>query len=254
MPSDIVLGAGGAAALVCVALLAIRPTATAGTAAGFAPWAVVVGLLHALRRAPAYPPDWARVLEWPGIAAIGVVLIGGAWLGASLFGGDEGAAGSYMASIGYGAAIPPLLVLASVAAGADGATVIAPVGIVIGSVVAGLVLYLLVARLRPGVTATGLAGGVLLFGHVLDATAGLVLLTDTAVVPGFARVATAVEDPFLAQVGYLGLRGILAVVALIVLTAWTRRQHSGHVGVGVVGSWGLAAGVHTIALAFAGLL
>lgn len=246
-------------ALAVAAILALgvlRPRVSDALSMAVVPWAVVGGLLHAMSRSAAYPDPWADLLGFPGIIPTIVTLVAGTWLLMSVApGGDApGRVGSLVAATGYGAVLPPLLLAVAIMAGAESAAIVGPLLILVIVGALGAVTLVAVTAIYPdALTVLGAGTALLVFGHLLDALSGALLLDPMAAqLPGYAFVA-GVGDPLLAAGAYTGVRLVLALVGVVVATEWARRYETGHVAAAVAGAVGLGAGVTTLTLVATGL-
>lgn len=249
-----VVGALAAAAIVGVGFLQPRTSATLSM--GVAPWAVFAGLLHGLSRADAYSDRWIDLLGFPGIVPTAIALVAGVWLLGALLAGRErpGSVGSLLATTGYGALLPPLLLAVAIMAASESAAIVGPVGVAVAAAaLAGLAIVVLTSAYPDAITVLGAGTALLVFGHVLDALAGTVLLDpSTAPLPGY-ELAAGLGDPTASMSAYVGGRLVLALVVVVAATEWTRRHETGHVVAAVVGGAGLAAGVTTLTIVVTGL-
>jgi uncharacterized membrane protein len=256
MGPSLTLVLGALAAAVVAALLIREPPLDASLGLAVAPWAVAAGLLHAVRHTEASQAAWAGLLDWPTILPLAVAAVGSAWLACSLAPGGRGSVrtSSLLASMGYGVAVPPLLLALARLSRTSGAS-IGPVILVLavaGAAAVGLVIG--ITRLAPdALTVLGSGTALVLGGHSLDAVAAVVLAEPAAIDPIGMEAAMSIVGPGGAVPAYLLGRALVAVGCVLLLTAWGRRHETAHVAAVVAGAPALASGVHLATLAATGL-
>jgi len=237
---------------------ALKPRVTPSVATAFVPWAVAGAATHAVATVTAYPDPVAPLLAVPGIYATTAAAIALAWIVAILVGnlGDAESGASYLVASGYGAAILPVLVVLTVAVTGSGRVdaFLSAGGLLIAVIVGTVVLYLGIARVYPdAITETGLGGGLLLGGQLLDAVAAAYLLGGSGV-PLYDRVAEIVATTDVpSPVAFVSLRVLIALLLLVALTAiGKRRTGPAIVAIGAVAAIGVGAGANILLVTIIG--
>jgi len=246
---------GALAATTVAALLTREPPLSSSLGLAVAPWAVAVGLLHALRHAEAYPGAWAGLLRWPTIVPLGVTAVGGAWLTCSLLPGGRAPArtSSLLAAMGYGVTVPPLILALALLAGRSSPPIAAAITTLGLAGAATVVLVIGVTRLAPdALTVLGSGTVLVVFGHLLDGVAAVRLGEPAGIGPLGMEAMRGLVGPEQAVPGYLIGRVLVAVGCVSLLTAWARRHETAHVAAVVLGAPALASGVHMITVAMIG--
>lgn len=259
-----------AAVIVSALLMAIRPPVTRRIVVAWLPWGIAAAALSVYASAAAYPPLVRVAIAGPGAYLLVGALAGIAWLAMLVFGASKRSwpdLGTPLAAIGSGVALA--LVVGVVAM--DGAIEITGISLlvvfpIVAAAVAGVV-SLGFWFSDPDAAATGIAGGVVVFGHVLDAMAatlaaasvggaGSSLLAALA-----ASSATALDiagrlgvDPTLAWSWLLLWSKLVVAILLVAVVARLARHRPTprNVVLGGVGLAGVVPGMTTLMLLFTG--
>lgn len=258
--SPTLLAVGGVAVVVTVLLYVERPRVSRRAVVALVPWMVAGAALSVLATVAPYP---ARVQ--PAVSGIGAylttyIVVGFVWFAWLQF--ARGAVRrerlpTYLTAMGVGTAVvivSTLLLYAS-----DPATsqliwlAIAPIA---AAAIAGVVLLLLGLWYPEAAAYTGMAGGLVVFGHAFGAIATAVTVAadgghttfswavlNLVAASGLAGMA-GLDLSLVWAWGYVWAKLVLAIAAIIALTAYTRRHpNRGNLALGLVGGLGVIGGV-----------
>ena len=256
-PLPYLLGLLVAVAVVAGGLYRLDPEVTPAVVAGFAPWMVAGGAGYALFQVGGVPPSVAPLFGSPAVYLTTFVLGGLVWAALS--------AGGVSADSWSLPAVPSLLLVSGtgVALAVVGLAFLVAVrprpllpglGLVL-AVGLALLVWTVLRRVRPVTRVAGIAGFVLVFGHVLDGVSTavgtdllgfgeqtplsrLLIETGAALTPGLGG-------------GWLFVlvKTALAAVVLVVLADYLEEEPRwGSLLVGVVAAVGLGPGAHNLVL------
>lgn len=251
------------AAVVSVLLYTEHPQIDQRTVAALVPWVVAASALSVLSTATTYPRVVRAAVTGPGAYLTTYVLIGLVWFAYRQFtrgSRRENGLPLYLAAMGLGVAsvlIGAVIVRAGgLSAGQLFWLVIAPVT---AAAVAAIVLVLVGLWYPEAAAYTGVAGGVAVFGHALAALGTAVAVVAdgghtilSAAVFDFAATVSTIGIPALSQQlvwagGFVWLRLVLVILAVLALTTYTQRQPSrGNLALGLVAAVGVAGGVSAL--------
>jgi len=259
-PLPYLLGLGIALAVVGGSLVSLRPAITQRVVVSFTPWMVAGAAVHALYQLGGAPDMLAPLLSAPTVYLTTFLLAGAVW--AVLTGFEDSPTPELLGRVGIVAAVIASIVV--LMAGADRGTfspLLPVIGLILSILVTGVV-YGLVRRIRPSITATtGSLGALVIFGHTLDGistTIGVDLLgsAERSPIPRTIMEAAASlpTEPFIGT-GWLFVLVKLGV-AIAVLALFTdfveEDPVQGNVMLGVVAAVGLGPGAHNLLLFAAG--
>jgi uncharacterized membrane protein len=244
------------AGLAAVAWLLARrhPPVSERLVLAFTPWVALGSALHVLYVLGALPAV-ARPLAGTPAVYLTVAVVGGAtWLAA--LGTGRGTA-RLVGAVGVVAALPAVAAVLAVGADAGTLRLLPSLGILAVAALVTAAAWALLRRVRPGVSATGRLGGLVVAAHALDGVStavGVDLLGFGERTPLSALVidlaASLPTAPLLGS-GWLFVLVKLAVAgAVIVLLAETVREAptEGRLLLGFVAAVGLGPGVHNVLL------
>lgn len=251
----------GVAAIATLLLYAEHPRVSRRAVAALVPWMVVGSALSVLAGAADYPAVVRPAITGAGAYLTTYVVVCLAWFAILQFGRGARPTGqlpTYLGAMGIGTAatvVSALLLHAGhLVAGQLFWLAIAPIA---AAAVAGIVLLLLGLWYPEAAAYTGMAGGLVVFGHALAAIGTAVAVVAAsgshttlswAVLNLAATVAAAglvdLNQQLLWAWGFVWSKLVLATVAIVVLTAYTRRHPDrGNLALGFVAALGVVGGV-----------
>lgn len=254
------LAVAGIAVVATLLLYAEHPRVSRRTVVSLLPWMVAAAALSVIATRVAYP-----VVVQPAVTGLGAYLTTHAilclaWFAILQFGRGSRRSGqlpTYLGSMGLGVAsavVGALLIHAEALTNAQIFWLaIAPIA---AAAVAGIVLLLLGLWYPEAPAYTGMAGGLVVFGHVLAAigTAVAVVIDGThstlswtvlnLVVTAGAAGLLGLDQQLVWAWGFVWTKLLIATVAIIALTAYTRRRPDrGNLLLGLVAATGVVGGV-----------
>lgn len=254
----------GIAAVATLLLYAEHPRVSRRAVAALVPWMVVGAALSVLAGAADYPTVVQPAITGVGAYLTTYVLVCLVWFAILQFSRGARRTGrlpTYLGAMGIGTAatvVSALLLRAGhLAVGQLFWLAIAPIA---AAAVAGIVLLLLGLWYPEAAAYTGMAGGLVVFGHALAAIGTAVAVVATsgghttlswAVLNLAATVAAAglvgLNQQLLWAWGFVWTKLVLATVAIVLLTAYTRRHPDrGNLALGLVAAVGVVGGVTTL--------
>jgi uncharacterized membrane protein len=255
-----VAGLVAAVAVVSFLLYAERPRIGRRTIVAFVPWMIAGSALYVLADLVSYPAAVSPLVEADSAYLSTYVVVGVAWFAILQFARGNPRRGqppTYLGAMGAGTATVVLGALL-LRAGAIGGTqvfwlAIAPIA---AAAVAGIVLLLLGLWYPEAAAYTGMAGGLVVFGHALAAIGTAVaVVADGAhstlswavlnlVVTAGAAGLVGLDQQLLWAWGFVWTKLLLATLAIVALTAYTRRHpNRGNLLLGLVAAVGVIGGV-----------
>lgn len=253
------LGVAVLALLVTGLLYTERPRVSRRTVASFVPWMLVGAGLSVLASTADYPARIEPAVSGPGAYLTTYAVVGIVWFTAIQFargGRPADRLPTYLGTMGVGAGVVvvgALLVRAGTLTGTQLFWLaITPIA---AAAVAGVVLLLLGLWYPEAAAYTGMAGGLVVFGHTLAAIATAVVVASGgqhsalswAVMHLLATADAArfvgVELELLWAGGFVWTKLVLATAAIVALTAYTRRHPDrGNLALGLVAAVGVIGG------------
>lgn len=254
------LAVAGLAAVATLVLYAEHPKVSRRTVVSLVPWMVAGGALSVLGAQAAYPARIQPAVTGTGAYLTTYIVVCLAWFAILQFARGNRRSGqlpTYLGAMGTGAAtiVVGTLLLRADAVGESQLfwLAIAPIA---AAAVAGIVLLLLGLWYPEAAAYTGMAGGLVVFGHVLAAIGTAVAVVAhgahstlswavlNLVVAGGAAALTGLDQQLVWAWGFVWTKLLLATAAIIVLTAYTRRHPDrGNVLLGLVAAVGVIGGV-----------
>ena len=257
--APVFVGVAAVAVLITLLLYSEHPPVSRRTVVALLPWMVVGAALSVLAATADYPATVRPAVSGIGAYVTTYAVVGLVWFAAIQFmrgGRPADRLPTYLAAMGLGVVVVVLATLLMRAGALTGAQIfwlaITPIA---AAAVAGLVLLLLGIWYPEAAAYTGMAGGLVVFGHTLAAIATAVLvvaggnhsalswvvldLLETAGAAG----AVGVEIELLWIGGFVWARLVLATVAIVALTAYTRHHPTrGNLLLGIVAAFGVIGG------------
>jgi uncharacterized membrane protein len=253
-PLSYLLGLLVATAVVGALVVRIRPPIRERTVLAFAPWMVVGAALHVLAVIEAAPTVVTPLLGTPSVYVSTFAVAGAVWIaGAGVDAPDRalGAGGTVAAILAVG-------VVLWVGAGLGGLVAFWPtVALVLSVALSAAVWIGLRGALPAAADATGAAGMLVVFGHVLDGVSTAVGI-DVLEVAERSPLPRAIMEfagtlPTADTIG-AGWLFVLVKVALAVGIVWLMAEYvedaprEGYLLLGAIAAVGLGPGVHNLLL------
>lgn len=254
------LAVAGIAAVVTLLLYAEHPRVSRRTVVALVPWMVVGAALSILATQAEYPAVIRPAVAGPGAYLTTYVVVCMVWFAILQFARGNRRGGqlpTYLGAMGVGTATVVLGALL-LRAGAIGGTqvfwlAIAPIA---AAAVAGIVLLLLGLWYPEAAAYTGMAGGLVVFGHALAAIGTAVAVVadgahstlswavlNLVVIAGAAGL-VGLDQQLIWAWGFVWTKLLLATLAIVALTAYTRRHpNRGNLLLGLVAAVGVIGGV-----------
>lgn len=254
------LAVTGVAAIVTLLLYTERPQVSRQAVVSLVPWMVVAAALSVLASRADYPTLVHPAVSGPGAYLTTYTIVCLVWFLILQFARgarDAGQLPVYLGSMGAGAATVVVGAVLLHAGSLDVVQIfwlaIAPVAAV---AVAGVILLLLGIWYPEAAAYTGMAGGLVVFGHALAAIGTAVAVVADGghsalswavmnlVVTAGAANQLGLDVQLVWTWGFIWLKLVLAIVAIVVLTAYTRQQpNRGNLLLGLVAALGVVGGV-----------
>jgi len=244
-------GLGAVAAL----LYRRRPAVTESTIIAFAPWMMLGSALHVLYVLETLPTVVRPLAGTPAVYLTVAVVAGATWLGADAAPFRE--THRFLGAVGAVALVPVVAAALGVGAGRRSLRLLPSAAILVVAAVVAAATWLLLRRLRPGVSLTGRVGALAVASHALDAVStavGIDLLGFGERTPLSALIiefAASLPTAPLIGSGWLFVLVKLVVVSVVVvaLTETVREAPTqGRLLLGFVAAVGLGPGVHNVLL------
>lgn len=258
-PAPTLLAVAGVAAVVTLLLYVEHPRVTRRAVVALVPWMLVGAALSVLASTVDYPTTVRPAVSGVGAYVTTYALVGLVWFAGIQFARGTHAADrlpTHVGSMGLGAAavvVGALLLRAGALSGTQLFWLaVTPIA---AAAVAGIVLLLLGLWYPEAAAYTGMAGGVVVFGHTLAAIGTAVAVVSGgkhstlswAVMNLLATVdagrLVGVDVRLLWAGGFVWTKLVLATVAIIALTAYTQRNpNRGNLALGLVAAVGVVGG------------
>lgn len=252
---------GSASLLVLGLLWFVRPSLRQGTVLAMIPWMVAGAATHALHTVGAYPDQFALLFGREAIYFTTFIVTGMVWAmmeTASSFQRTTGTDAQYLTAAGTGAAVSTVGAVVVYGFGAELESVLVAVGALVGALAIAALSFVVLSYVYPkAVIETGVLGGVLVFGHVLDGTTTVVAV-DVQGIPVNYEVGRRIVDfaTTLPTYDVLGAAWLLVVIRLVLavvvvagiaqlLSRYLKgRETLGYAFLGLVAAFGIGPGVH----------
>ncbi|GAB6863011.1 DUF63 family protein [Haloplanus litoreus] len=243
-------------ALATVGFLLSRrsPPVTERLVLAATPWMVLGSALHVLYALETLPGPIRPLAGTPAVYLTVAVLAGATWLGATTTTRDTP---TLLGAVGAAIFLPVVAAVAAVGV-ARGSLRLGPtVGILVGTGILAATGWLLLRRVRPGVSITGRIGALAVLGHALDGVStavGIDLLgfeertpLSAAILEFSASLPTA--DLFGSGWLFVLVKLVVAGAVVALLTETVREAPTeGRLLLGFVAAVGLGPGVHNVLL------
>lgn len=254
------LGVAGIAVVVSVLLYAEHPSVSRRAVVALVPWMVVAPSLSVLAGRVDYPANVRPALTGLGAYLTTYVIVCLVWFAVLQFargGRHDNQLPVYLGAMGIGTAT---VVVGAVLlhAGTLGANQLFWLAItpLAAAAVAGIVLLVLGLWYPEAAAYTGVAGGLVVFGHALAAIGTAVAVVAEGghttlswavlnlVVAAGAAGLVGLDQQLLWAWGFVWTKLLLAIVAIVALTAYTQhRPNRGNLLLGLVAAFGVVGGV-----------
>lgn len=258
-PAPAFLAVVGVAVLVTLVMYVERPRVSRRAVAALVPWMVAGAALSILAASASYPAVVRPAVSGMGAYLTIYVIVCVAWFASLQFsrgGLYTPRLPTYLAAMGSGVAAVVVGALLFRAGDLDGSQLfwlaIAPIA---SAAIAGIVLLLLGLWYPEAAAYTGMAGGMVVFGHAFAAIGTAVaVVADGAHTTLSWTVLTVLETAGVDQMvgldlaliwvwGYVWTKLVLAITVIIVLTAYTHRHPDrGNLFLGLVAAVGVISG------------
>lgn len=257
------LAVAGIATVATLFLYAEHPRVSRRAVVALVPWMVVGAALSVLASHATYPANLQPAVVGPGAYLTTYVIVCLAWFAMLQFSRGSHRSGqlpSYLGAMGTGSAtvvVGTLLVHAD--AVADTQLFWLAIAPVIAAAAAAVVLLLLGLWYPEAAAYTGMAGGLVVFGHALAAIGTAVAVVAhgahstlswtvlNLVVTAGAAGLVGLDQQLVWAWGFVWTKLLLATVAIVALTAYTHRHPDrGNVLLGLVAALGVVGGVTTL--------
>lgn len=254
------IAVAGIAAVATLLLYAEHPQVSRRTVVSLVPWMVAAAALSVLAVRAPYPARIQPAVSGVGAYLTTYVVVCLAWFALLQFARGNRRTGhlpTYLGTMGVGAAtvvVGTLLLRADALAESQLFWLaIAPIA---AAAVAGIVLLLLGLWYPEAAAYTGMAGGLVVFGHALAAIGTAVAVVANGahstlswavlnlVVTAGAAAFVGLDQQLVWAWGFVWTKLLLATTAIVALTAYTRRHpNRGNLLLGLVAAVGVVGGV-----------
>lgn len=264
------LAVTGVAFVVTLLLYTEHPRVSRRSVVSLVPWMVVGATLSVLATTAEYPALVQPAVSAPGAYLTVYIVIALVWFTSLQFtrgARGDGSLPTYLGAMGVGVAV---VVVGTLLMHADEVTTthlfwlaIAPIA---AAAIAGIVLLLMGLWYPEAAAYTGMAGGLVVFGHALGAIGTAVAVVadgshttlSWAVLNLVATVEVAalagLDQPLVWAWGYVWAKLVLAIVVIIALTTYTRRNPArGNLLLGLIAAVGVVGGVTALLTTVVGL-